>query len=136
VWHELVSKVLNVVLSGANDSFKWILTKNSEFTVKSMYKDLMQTDSIPYRSIVWKLKVPLKINIFLWYLQKGVILTKDNLLKRRWKGGGGSKCCFRSEDETIQHLFFDCHVAKFVWSAIFFAFGAKAPTSVVDILGS
>lgn len=47
----------------------------------------MQTDSIPYRSIVWKLKVPLKIKIFLWYLQKGVILTKDNLLKRRWKGG-------------------------------------------------
>jgi hypothetical protein len=132
LWHELVSKVLNIV---ANDSFKWILTKNSEFTVRSMYKDLMQTDRVPNRSIAWKLKVTLKIKVFLWYLQKGVILTKDNLLKRRWQGG--SQCCFYLEDETIQHLFFDCHVAKFVvWNAIFFTFGIKPPTSVVDMLGS
>ena len=104
LWHELVSKVMNIVLTDANDSFKWTLTQNSVFTVKSMYRDLMLTNSIPCNSRVWKIKVPLKIKIFLWYLQKGVILTKDNLLKRRWKGG--SKCCFCSKDETIQHLFF------------------------------
>ena len=99
LWHELVSKILSVTLSDANDSFKWTLTKNSDFTMKSMYKDLMQINSLPCKSIVWKLKVPLKIKV-----QRGVILTKDNLLKRRWKGG--SKCCFCSKDETIQHLFF------------------------------
>ena len=27
----------------------------------------------------WKLKIPLKIKKFLWYLKRGVILTKDNL---------------------------------------------------------
>ena len=64
MWHELVSKVLNIVLSNANDSFKWTLTKNSEFTVKSMYKNLMQTGSLPITNIAWKLKVPLKIKIF------------------------------------------------------------------------
>lgn len=40
VWHELVSTVLNVVLTDANDRFKWNLTENSEFMVRSMYKDL------------------------------------------------------------------------------------------------
>ena len=64
MWHELVSKVLNIVLSNANDSFKWTLTKNSEFNVKSMYKNLMQTGSLPITNIAWKLKVPLKIKIF------------------------------------------------------------------------
>ena len=103
LWHELVSKILSVTLSDANDSFKWTLTKNSDFTMKSMYKDLMQMVTSPYKSIVWKLKVSLKIKVFIWYIQRGVILTKDNLLKRRWKGG--SKCCFCSKDETI-HLFF------------------------------
>jgi len=49
---------------------------------------------------------------------------------------GGSKCCFCSEDETIQHLFFYCHVAKFVWSAVFFAFGVKALASVSNMLCS
>ena len=125
---------MNLVLSDANDSFNWTLTQNSAFTVKSMYNNLMLTNRLPCESVVWKLKIPLKIKIFLWYLQKGVILTKDNLLKRNWKGG--SKCCFCSEDETIQHLFFDCHVAKFVWSAVFFAFGVKALASVSNMLGS
>jgi hypothetical protein len=31
--------------------------------------------------LIWKLKVPLKIKTFLWYLQQGVVLTKDNLLR-------------------------------------------------------
>ncbi|WVZ52933.1 hypothetical protein U9M48_003932 [Paspalum notatum var. saurae] len=28
---------------------------------------------------IWRIKLPLKINIFIWYLKKGVLLTKDNL---------------------------------------------------------
>ena len=86
LWHELVSKVLNVVLINANDSFKGILTKDSEFTVRSMYKDLMQTERVPSGSIVWKLKKSIKHKVFLWYLQQRITLAKDNLLKRRWNG--------------------------------------------------
>ena len=75
-----------------------------------------------------------KIKIFLWYLKKGVILTKDNLLKRKWKGS--SSCCFCTKEESIQHLFFECHVAKTVWNAVFFAFGIKQPTNIANMLGS
>jgi len=38
------------------------------------------------------MKVPLKIKIFLWFLEKGVILTKDNLARRNWNGS--KACCF------------------------------------------
>jgi hypothetical protein len=31
-------------------------------------------------------KISLKIKIFLWLIQLGVILTKDDLVKRKWKG--------------------------------------------------
>jgi hypothetical protein len=34
---------------------------------------------------LWRLKVPLKIKIFMWYM-KEVVLTKDNLAKRNWGG--------------------------------------------------
>jgi hypothetical protein len=51
-----------------------------------------------------KLKIPLKIKIFVWFVLKGVILTKDNLLKRNWRGD--EKCCFFNNKETIHHLFF------------------------------
>jgi len=34
------------------------------------------------------------------------------------------------QDEIIQHLFFDCHYAKFMWRAINFSFGLDTPRSV------
>lgn len=30
---------------------------------------------------LWKIKIPLKIKIFVWFLLKDVVLTKDNLQK-------------------------------------------------------
>ena len=63
-----------------------------------------------------------------WYLYKGVVLTKNNLARRQWQGD--RKCCFCSSDESIQHLFFDCHFAKFVWRTIHVSFNLIPPTSV------
>lgn len=133
VWHELVSKVLNVVLTDANDRFKWNLTENSEFMVRSMYKDL----NASWQEANWEHCVESETDIEnksipLVSPKKKVTLTKDNQLKRRWEGD--SKCYFCSEEETMQHLFFDCHVAKFVWNIIYLAFRIKPPTSVMDML--
>jgi hypothetical protein len=44
------------------------------------------------------------------------IATKDNLLKRNWSGDSIYQFC--NEQETINHLFFGCSAAKFVWSAV------------------
>ena len=33
-------------------------------------------------------------------------------------------------------FFFDCHVAQFVWNAVFLAFGVKPPINVADLFGS
>ncbi|WVZ54247.1 hypothetical protein U9M48_005072 [Paspalum notatum var. saurae] len=41
---------------------------------------------------IWRTKLPLKIKIFIWYLKKGVLLTKDNLSRRNWHGG--KSCAF------------------------------------------
>jgi hypothetical protein len=75
---------------------------------------------------------PTKNKIFLWYLGKGVTLTKDNLSKRKWKGG--NKCSFCNNDESIQHLFFKCHVASTVWQIVNIATGIPKPNSIRHIL--
>jgi hypothetical protein len=49
------------------------------------------------------MKIPLKTKVFTWYLRRGVILTKDNLVKRNWQGS--KKCVFCLHDETTNHLF-------------------------------
>jgi hypothetical protein len=82
--------------------------------------------------MIWKLKMPLKIKIFIWYLQKGVVLTKDNLARRRWKGS--LKCCFCNLDETIQHLFFDCQLATVMWRIVHISFNITPPMNIFRML--
>jgi hypothetical protein len=52
----------------------------------------------------------------MWLLQKNAILTKDNLAKRNWKGD--KSCRFCNMDECINHLFFDCSLARYTWSLV------------------
>ena len=80
------------------------------------------------------MKVPLKIKIFLWFLKKAVILTKDNLAKMNWNGS--KACCFCSTSETIQYLFLDCHYARFFWRAMFVLFGINPPRNTNYLFNS
>jgi hypothetical protein len=63
---------------------------------------------------IWKAKIPLKIKVFMWLINQNAILTKDNMLKRNWQGD--QHCKFCSSEESINHLFFYCTLAKYVWS--------------------
>jgi len=73
----------------------------------------------------------MKIKVFLWYLKKGVILTKDNLVRRNWNGD--STCCFCHLPETIKHIFLDCFYAKFLWRAVHLLFGISPPRDIFDL---
>jgi hypothetical protein len=98
-----------------------------------MYNDQVVGNASRLNMDAWKAKVPPKIKIFLWYLWKGVILTKDNLAKRQWKGC--TCCCFCSEHETIQHLFFYCPMARLMWFAMNVTFGITKPTNIAVLFG-
>jgi predicted secreted Zn-dependent protease len=130
-WLQLVGSILNVQLCEQEDSFIWSTSKY--FSVKAMYKDLVVGSVSHPKLEAWKAKIPLKTKIFLWFLWKGVILTKDNLAKRQWKGC--TRCCFCSKLETIQHLFFECPMARLMWFVISVTFGITAPTSTANLFG-
>jgi hypothetical protein len=98
------SGLIDVQLEPHDDEFRWRLTQTGKFTVKSMYLDLLNGITIYLHKYLWKMKVPLKTKIFMWFVQRKEILTKDNLLKRNWLGS--TKCCFCDHDESIQHLFY------------------------------
>jgi len=94
MWNNLVSRLSTIVLSQERDEFKWNLDQTGVFSVKSHYLGLINQNTPNLNKRIWKLKAPLKIKIFLWYLRRGVILTKDNLAKRNWQGN--QQCCFLS----------------------------------------
>ena len=69
----------------------------------------------------------------MWYLRRGVVLTKDKLAQRNWRGS--KKCSFCTHDETIKHLFFQCKFARSTWSVIQIASNLYPPTTVANIFG-
>jgi hypothetical protein len=133
-WLHLVAQVSNVVLVDDKDYFKWRLPKSGFFTVRSLYLHDIDTHPPFQHRNIWKWKIPLKIKIFLWFLQKGVVLTKDNLAKKNWKGSQQCVCC--NSNETIQHLFLDCPSAKMIWGIIFYATNLTQPKSISHMFGT
>ena len=75
-WHDVVAMVANVQLTNQRDRFVWGLHQNRLFSVKSMYRALLIAKVVPYNTLIWKLKLALKIKVFMWYLYKGVVLTR------------------------------------------------------------
>jgi hypothetical protein len=78
-WLHLVGSILNININEHNDSFIWTANKNFITCATTHH-------------CAWRAKIPLKIKILFLYLRKGVILTKDNLAKRKRKGC--TCCCF------------------------------------------
>jgi hypothetical protein len=131
-WNNLVAKISTYQLSNGRDIFTWDLHRHCNFTAQSMYQYLINQDTPFVNKFLWKLKIPLKIKIFLWYIQRGVILTKDNLVKRN--SSESKKCCFCDLNETIQHLFFGCQHAKTIWRVVQVAAGLTPPKSIAHML--
>lgn len=130
----MVNRLMMVNISQEPDTFCLKLHTSGVFSVKSMYSDLVNHGQPFHLKFIWKLKVPLKIEFFMWYLDRRVILTKENLQKRRRQGC--TKCYFWGNEESIQHLFLDCPLAKLSWHTIHISFNLPTPTSSTNLFGN
>jgi hypothetical protein len=93
-----------------------------------MYDQLTVNDSGKAHTRIWKAKIPYKIKIFLWLTENEAILTKDNMIKRKWVGDPSCQFCEGLED--ILHLLFRCFTTKCVWAIVAKSMGAQEiPTS-------
>ena len=135
MWNNLISRLSTIDLSQERDGFKWNLNQTCGFfLVKSHYLGLINQNTPNQNKRIWKLKAPLKIKIFLWYLRRGVILTKDNLAKQNWQGS--QQYCFCHENKMIQHLFFDCRFMRMVWASVYAAWGIPKSHNMPSMFGS
>jgi hypothetical protein len=81
-WLDLVERLMDIHLTDEKDTFIWKLTDSGQFSVRYLYAELLNGNTKFLRKYLWKIKVPLKIRIFMWFLNRKEILTKDNLVKR------------------------------------------------------
>jgi hypothetical protein len=133
-WLSRLHKLVDVHPSDTSDLFRWKLVPSGVYSVKSMYLDLLNDNTGYLPKYLWKMKVSLKIKIFMWFVHQKEILTKDNLVKRNWQGI--SKCCFCDHEEIVQHLFIECSFTKIVWSIIRLAFNLTSPLNIRNLFGN
>jgi hypothetical protein len=113
-WEELRIAVEQIELNCEEDVLHWALEPSGKSSTKSLYKLMANkgvTDHI--MTELWSVKLPLKINIFLWVLWHDRVQTGEQLKKRNGKGSENCKYCGKLE--TREHLFFNCTVAQIIW---------------------
>lgn len=133
-WLHLVRRLMEITFTNEPDTFLWRSSSSGLFSVKSMYVDFINVGPVSRSKHIWKTKVPLKIKIFMWFVHRAVILTKDNLAKQRWQGS--EQCFFCDQEETVQHLFIGCPLATLLWRMIHVAFKLPPPASVANMFGN
>jgi hypothetical protein len=79
-------------------------TTSKKFSIKSVYDHLTREDNGHAYTSIWKAKIPEKLKIFMWLRAQKSILTKDNMIKTIW-GGGGPGCSFCNVAETVDVVF-------------------------------
>jgi hypothetical protein len=94
---------MEINLNDDQDKFIWGLTSSGKFTIKSMYGDMLNGHTRYLCKYLWKIKISLKIKIFMWFVSKKVLLTRDNLAKRNLNGN--TKCSFCDAEKSVEHLF-------------------------------
>jgi hypothetical protein len=60
---------------------KWTIGQSGKFKVKDLYLQMRADGIYPYK-FIWKIKMSLKVKVFMWLVSKNCILTKDNLMRR------------------------------------------------------
>jgi len=114
-------------LNVSSDGYCWTMTKSGNYTVKSGY-EVARTLSRPIcdhpsqgpsvtalKAQTWKLKTTRKIKHFVWQCVSGCLASCQRLFYRHI---GRDKGCPRcgAEEETINHLIFECPLARQVWA--------------------
>jgi hypothetical protein len=85
-WEDILRKFLSLRLGEEYDVVSWRPTKNKTFSTKSVYGYLEKDIFGPNNNLIWKAKLPLKIQIFMWQTFRNAIPTRDNMRRRKWSG--------------------------------------------------
>jgi hypothetical protein len=81
-WLELMQIASSVQYTEEEDSIIWQFASSGKYSVQSLYAVVNNRGVFQvYTPVVWKLKVPSRIHVFLRLLVNNKTLARDNLAK-------------------------------------------------------
>ena len=111
----------NFHLTNQEDCITWRLTHNGVYSVSSAWNFIQTHHSkVPWFRILWgQMHIP-RHSFICWLAMKKRLATKNRLLK--WRLVNDASCCFCGyNEESLNHLFFDCCFTTDVWKKVLFA---------------
>jgi len=135
-WSDIMELLETVQLQDHPDQVKWVYEKSGIFSTRSMYR-LMTFRGVTNRRTkrLWGSRLPLKLKVFMWLADQDRLQTGVALKKKKWKGD--HRCIICRVQETVDHIFFECHQARFIWISFKEALGwEKIPDTMQDMLES
>jgi hypothetical protein len=115
-WVNLMRGIEAIRPADSPGRMTWVLEPSGRFTVRSLYRKLCEGTPSKFFVAIWHLAIPSRIRIFLWQLARKRLPTNDNIRQRR--GPSTGRCALCGEIEDTNHIFFECGMAKFMWSAV------------------
>ena len=127
--------------STVEDRRVWLANSSGIFSCKTAFASLRGDNSLPLNypaKSIWKLRIPIKVKIFIWLLVSDKISVHTNLQKRRpyhYLSPGWCVMC-KKDNETIDHLFLTCDFSLRPWGKILQEFGRDwvIPRFATDLL--
>jgi hypothetical protein len=121
--------ILNIPLSPLlpRDRLIWRCTKKGEFSVRSAYhlgldiqtaekpSSSMKSDDNEVWKVCWNSNVPPAVKTFIWRACHNLLPTRVNLRRRGVCEEASCPICLH-EEETIEHVIWECASASDVWS--------------------
>ncbi|XP_057770677.1 uncharacterized protein LOC130990461 [Salvia miltiorrhiza] len=112
---------------GKLDCWRWKLSPEGLFTVKTAYKAIFNQGAPPTQSkngvfsTIWNTPAMHKAKSTAWRIINGRIATCDNLLKRNVPIPNSEMLCVfcKTHNEDADHLFFSCQMSSEIWYNLF-----------------
>jgi hypothetical protein len=105
--------------SSGSDRAIWGWSKNGDFSVKSAYDGCVNTkrNVVWNWKFIWKLRLPPRVQHFLWLVLHGKILTNSQRAARGMDSDGFCPRCEVAIEDT-DHLLRGCSYSVTVWDSI------------------
>lgn len=114
----MMKKILGIRshLLGTTQRVDWL--SNYVFSITKLYRELVgQVQKVPWAKIICQNGAPPKCKFIMWLALHEQLATCSWL--RKFGVVVDPTCCFCGEDEeTMDHLFFDCRFSKEVWTQV------------------
>ena len=119
--HHILDRISSFDLGNdvIEDTPLWTASTSGSFTIPlavALLRESDPSDGIQW-DWIWKIRVPYRVQVFLWLLFHRRLLTNAERFRRKFSSDPLCGICLEAM-EDLDHLFRRCHIAQDVWQTL------------------